>query len=105
VTSYAVSRRTREIGVRMALGADGGTVLRLVLRQGLLLTGIGMALGLAGGAAAAQLLRSLLFGISALDPMAFGGAALLFAAVSIAASYIPARRAVRVDPMIALRSE
>jgi len=105
VTSYAVNRRTREIGVRMALGADRGTVLRLVLRQGLVLTAIGVAIGLIAGAAGAQVLRSLLFGISALDPVAFGGAALLFGAVSFTASYLPARRATRVDPMVALRTE
>ena len=89
----------------MALGADRATVLRLVIRQGLVLTAIGVALGLAAGAAGAQVLRSLLFGISALDPLAFGGAALLFGLVSLAASYLPARRATRVDPMVALRYE
>jgi predicted permease len=105
VTSYSVNRRTREIGIRMALGADRRSVLRLVLRQGLVLTGIGVALGLAAGAAGAQVIRSLLFGVSALDPVAFGAAALLFAVVALAASYLPARRATRVDPMIALRTE
>jgi putative ABC transport system permease protein len=105
VTSYSVARRTREIGIRMALGADRSTVLRLVIRQGMVLTAIGVGLGLAAGAGGAQVLRSLLFGVSALDPVAFGGAALLFAAVSLAASYLPARRATRVDPMIALRAE
>jgi putative ABC transport system permease protein len=105
VTSYSVSRRTREIGIRMALGADRSTVLRLVIRQGLILTAIGVAIGLAAGAAGAQVLRSLLFGVSALDPLAFGGAALLFGAVALAASYLPARRATRVDPMVALRAE
>jgi predicted permease len=105
VTSYSVSRRTREIGIRMALGADRLTVLRLVIRQGLVLTGIGVALGLAVGAAGAQVLRSLLFGVSALDPLAFGGAAALFGMVALAASYLPARRAARVDPMLALRAE
>ena len=105
VTSYSVSRRTREIGVRMALGADGRQVVRLVVRQGLTLTMIGIALGLGGAAATAPVLRSLLFGVSALDPLAFGGAALLFAVVAAAASYVPARRAMRVDPLIALRSE
>ena len=69
VTSYSVSRRTREIGIRMALGADRTSVLRLVIRQGLVLTGIGVALGLAAGAAGSQVLRSLLFGVSALDPV------------------------------------
>jgi predicted permease len=105
VTSYAVSRRTREIGVRMALGADRKIVVRLVLRQGLALTAIGVVIGLVAGAAGAQVLRSLLFGISALDRVAFSGAALLFGLVSLAASYLPARRAARVDPMVALRSE
>jgi hypothetical protein len=105
VTSYSVNRRTREIGIRMALGADRATVLRLVVRQGVVLTGLGIVLGLAAGAAGAQLLRSLLFGVSALDPVAFGGAALLFGVVSLAASYLPARRATRVDPMFALRAE
>jgi putative ABC transport system permease protein len=105
VTSYSASRRTREIGIRMALGANRTSVLRLVIRQGLVLTAIGVALGLAGGAAGAQVLRSLLFGVSALDPIAFGGSALLFGLVALAASYLPARRATRVDPMLALRAE
>jgi putative ABC transport system permease protein len=105
VTSYSVNRRTREIGIRMALGAARTDVLRLVVRQGMVLTAIGVGLGLAAGAAGAQLLRSLLFGVSALDPIAFGGAALLFGVISLAASYLPARRATRVDPMVALRAE
>jgi predicted permease len=105
VTSLAASSRTREIGVRMALGADRRTVLRLVLRQGLVLALIGVAFGLAAGAAASQVLRRLLYGVSALDPIAFGGAALLFMLVAAAASYVPARRATRVDPMVALRAE
>ena len=105
VTSYSVGRRTREIGIRMALGADRGSVLGLVIRQGLVLTAMGVGLGLAAGAAGAQVLRSLLFGVSPLDPVAFGGAALLFGVVSLAASYLPARRAARVDPMRALRAE
>ena len=105
VTSYSVSRRTREIGIRMALGADRSTVLRLIIRQGLVLTALGVAIGLAAGAAGAQVLRSLLFGVSALDPVAFGGAALLFGAVALTASYLPARRATRVDPTLALRAE
>jgi putative ABC transport system permease protein len=105
VTSYSVHRRTREIGIRMALGADRAAVMRLVVRQGVVLTATGVALGLAAAAVGAQLIRSLLFGVSALDPVAFAGAALLFAVVSLAASYIPARRAMRVDPMTALRAE
>jgi predicted permease len=105
VTSYSVSRRVREIGIRVALGADGHSVLRLVLRQGLVLTLIGVGIGLAAGALLSQVLRSLLFGISALDPVTFGGGAALFLVVALAASYVPARRATRVDPMAALRAE
>jgi putative ABC transport system permease protein len=105
VTSYSVSRRSKEIGIRMALGADRSKVLSLVLRQGLLLAGIGIAIGLAAGALAAQLLQSLLYGISTLDPLAFASAVLLFMAVALGANYIPARRATRIDPMIALRTE
>jgi putative ABC transport system permease protein len=105
VTSYSVNRRTREIGIRIALGASRAEVMRLVVRQGLTLTAAGVALGLTAGAVGSQVIRNLLFGVSALDPIAFGGAALLFAIVSFAASYLPARRATRVDPMIALRAE
>jgi predicted permease len=105
VTSYAVSRRTREIGVRIALGADRGAVLRMVLRQGTLLVGGGIAIGLGFAAIASRFLHSLLLGVSAVDPLAFAGAALLFAAVALAATYVPARRAARIDPMTALRAE
>ena len=77
----------------------------LVIRQGVMLTGTGIVLGLAAGAAGSQVLRSLLFGISTLDPLAFGGAALLLGLVALGASYLPARRATRVDPMVALRAE
>jgi putative ABC transport system permease protein len=105
VTSYNVNRRVREIGIRVALGADSHRVLRLVLRQGVVLTLIGVGIGLAAGALVSQVLRSLLFGVSALDPVTFGGGAALFIAVALAASYVPARRATRVDPMVALRAE
>jgi putative ABC transport system permease protein len=105
VTAYAVSRRTREIGIRIALGADSAMVIRLVLKQGLVLAGIGIALGLAIAAAGSRLLESLLFGISGLDPLTFGATCVLFAAVTLVASYIPARRASSVDPMRALRNE
>ena len=105
VTSYSVSRRTREIGIRLALGADRRSVLALVLGQGMMLTTIGVLVGLAGGAAASQLLRSLLFGISTVDPVAFAGATALLIVIALAATYIPARRAMRVDPMVALRRE
>src|SRR5262249_55277023 len=103
VTSYSVNRRTREIGIRMALGADRRSVMRLVVRQGVVLTAAGVALGVVAAAAGAHLIRGWLLGVSAFDPVAFGGAARLLAAVSLAASYLPARRAMRVDPMIALR--
>jgi putative ABC transport system permease protein len=105
VTAYAVSRRTREIGIRMALGADERRVLMLVLRQGLVLAGIGVAIGIVLAGAGSTLLESLLFGIRGLDPLTFGAACLLFTLVTMIASYIPARRAARVDPMIALRHE
>jgi predicted permease len=105
VTSYSVSRRTREIGIRMALGADRSSVLKLILRQGLVLTAIGIGIGLACSAAASQLVQGLLFGVSALDPLTFAGATGLFVLIALAATYLPARRATRVDPMVALRIE
>jgi predicted permease len=105
VTSYAVSRRTREIGIRIALGADHGNVIRLVLRQGLMLAAIGVAIGVVIAALGSRFLESLLFGVRGLDPMTFTGACLLFAVVTLVASYVPARRATTVDPMVALRNE
>ena len=105
VTAYAVSRRTREIGIRIALGADSRAVMRLVLRQGLVLAGIGVTIGIAIAAVGSKLLESLLFGVRGLDPVTFGGACALFALVTLIATYVPARRAVSVDPMIALRAE
>jgi predicted permease len=105
VTAFAVSRRTREIGIRMALGADQALVLRLVLRQGLVLAALGVTGGVAVASAVATLLESLLFGIRGLDPLTFGCASLVLGIVTLAASYLPARRAARVDPAVALRSE
>jgi putative ABC transport system permease protein len=105
VTAYAVSRRTHEIGIRIALGADSGKVLRLVLRQGLILASIGVATGVIVAAAASRLIESLLFGVKGLDPVTFVSACVIFALVTSVASYIPARRAVAVDPMAALRNE
>jgi predicted permease len=105
VTAYAVSRRTREIGIRVALGADQARVLRLVLRQGLILAGIGVALGVVLAALGSTLVESLLYGVRGLDPITFAGACVLFAAVTLAATYFPARRAARIDPMVALRAE
>jgi putative ABC transport system permease protein len=105
MVSYSVAQRTHEIGVRMALGARGADVLKLILREGLRVTLIGVAAGLAGAFAATRLLESLLFGLSATDAGVFAGVSLLLALVATAASYIPARRATKVDPMIALRYE
>ena len=105
VTSYAVSRRTREIGIRMALGAESGDVLRLLLKQGAILAGAGVALGLVIAAAGSQLVQSLLYGINGLDPITFLIAGLLFVSVALSATYLPARRALAVDPMSALRNE
>ena len=105
VTSYMVSSRTREIGIRMAVGAAGRDVVRMVLRQGMTLTAIGMAIGLLLAAGAGQLLRSLLFGVGSTDPLVFLGAAALFVAVGLIACYMPARRATEVEAIDALRSE
>ncbi len=105
VTAYAVTQRTREIGVRMALGAGTGDVLLLVLGQGLRTAAVGVAAGVAGSFALTRTLQSLLFGVSATDPLTFASVALLLVLVAFLASYIPARRAARVDPMVALRYE
>jgi putative ABC transport system permease protein len=105
VTAYTVSRRTREIGIRIALGAERTDVIRMVLRQGLSLVAFGSVAGLLLAAGAGQLLRSLLFGMPVVDPLTFGGTVVLFAIVGLVACYIPARRATRVDAMEALRYE
>jgi len=105
VTAYMVTSRTREIGIRMALGAHAQNVVAMVLRQGATLTGIGTIVGLALSAALSQLVASLLFGIGAVDPVTFTGAAALFGAVGLVACYAPARRASRIDATEALRHE
>jgi putative ABC transport system permease protein len=103
VIAYSVAERTQEMGIRMALGAERGDILRLVLRQGMILAGGGIALGLGGALALTRLLGSLLYHVSATDPLTFFGGAAAFAAVAALASYLPARRATRVDPLVALR--
>jgi putative ABC transport system permease protein len=105
VISYSVAQRTREIGVRRALGAQNGDVLRLVLRQGMAATLLGVAVGLAITLAATRLMQSLLFEVSATDPLTLGVVATLLVGVALLACWIPARRATKVDPMIALRHE
>jgi len=103
--SYSVEQRTQEIGIRVALGASGGDMLRMVIRRGLLLTGIGLAVGLAAAFGLTRLISTLLFGVKANDPIAFGAVVVTLAAVACGAIYIPARRATRIDPIIALRYE
>jgi ABC-type transport system, involved in lipoprotein release, permease component len=105
VISYAVSRQTHEIGIRMALGAKASDVLRMVVWRGMSLTLIGVALGLVAGLALTRVLKNLLFSVSATDPMIFTLIALLLFGVALIASYIPARRAAKVDPIRVLKSE
>jgi putative ABC transport system permease protein len=105
VTSYGVAQRTHEIGIRLALGASADRVLREVVARGVRLTLVGALLGLAGAVAAGRLATALLFGVKPTDPTALAAAVVILGAVSVAACYLPARRAARVDPMIALAEE
>jgi len=105
VISYAVSRRTRELGIRMAMGARKGDVLWLVIGQGMRPAVLGALVGLPATFALTQLMKSFLFGLSATDPLTYGATAALLAAVALLACYLPALRATRVDPLVALREE
>src|SRR5262249_34437867 len=105
VIAYTVSRQTHEIGIRVALGASRGDVIGMVLRMGVWLIGIGLLVGLGASLAVNRVLSSELFGVTAHDPLTFIGVALVVVLVGVAACWIPAQRATRVDPVVALRSE
>jgi len=105
VMSYSVSQRTREMGIRMALGAQRRDVLQLVIRRGMLLTMVGVGLGLAGSFGLTRLISSLLFGVSATDIGTFGAVSSLLSVIALLACWLPARRASRIDPIVALRTE
>jgi putative ABC transport system permease protein len=105
VISYSVEQRTREIGIRAALGASRGDLLRMTLRSGMLMAGIGLVLGFGGALGLTRLLANLLFGVGERDPMTMGAVAAILTCVALLACYIPARRATKVDPMVALRYE
>jgi putative ABC transport system permease protein len=105
VRAYTVARRTREIGIRMALGADASDTLRMILREGLIVTSIGAGIGLLLSVAVGKVLSSFLYKVSGADPAVFLAAAILLSAISLLACYVPARNAARVDPIVALRCE
>ena len=102
---YSATTRTQEIGIRMAVGAQRSDILRMMIREGLQLSAIGLAVGLAGAAVVARAGAALLFGVSGTDPVTFGGVSVLLTLIALAASYFPARRAARIDPIRALRCE
>src|SRR5262249_42057158 len=105
VMAYLVNQGTRELGIRMALGASQRDILSLVVRQGMVLAVSGVSIGLVAAFLLARLIRNLLFGVNANDPITFAGISLLLAVVALLASYIPARRAARIDPLVSLRCE
>jgi ABC-type antimicrobial peptide transport system permease subunit len=105
VKAYSVARRTREIGIRMALGAQAGTVLRMIMRENSIMLFSGVSIGLLLAIAAAKILSGILYGVRALDPIAFSAAALVMTTAAIIATWLPARRATRVNPVQALRGE
>ena len=102
--SYSVNQRRREIGIRVALGAQGNDVMRLIIRQGMVLVGIGVAVGVLLSFGATRLFATLLFGVSTTDPVTFIGVPAMLMLIGLIASYLPARRVLRVDPVAALRS-
>jgi putative ABC transport system permease protein len=103
VMAYSVAQRTREIGIRLALGAQAGDLLSLVVRQGMSLVSMGIAIGLAGSLLLTRLMKSQLFGVSATDPLTYVLIAVMLSGVALLACYLPARKVAKVDPLVALR--